>query len=386
MKLDLNFNPLGFYRISNDYTFDYPTNIIKHINSFYIGITSSSSNICKLFKLNSSFLKTDSLQFTSVNNPSTIEEIRFSGSNIIVNGNNIETAGVAKITLDTSLNILDVYQLNNISTYTLGQCSGTISVYPNWPKIIPISDYKEFVTGHSYMANSPIPLCDFEYGIVNAILTNSNQVLAYNLKKTPNKTVTYMDKTNYLDYKYNNVVTVGNIGHNYQSSKLLQGQPTQIYVNRTDTSGNIIWEKVYGGDMYYRPMSIVLSSDSGCMISGIRYDSANTAYPDVGESFLLKLDKNGNNLLSGIRENDSALLKYHKCFPSPANDYVCFDVPKEDNYEVNIYNLTGELVKYIGSYKNKLPLNILDLEFGIYSYVLKSDGYSVAGKFGIYIH
>jgi hypothetical protein len=382
MKTDLNFYPVAFSSVSYSMQADIPTNVVSVGNRFYLGNTAYSNNQCKIYKLNLSFQKIDSITFSVSPNYSTIEELSVSGDSIIVSAFNIISSDVvSKITIDTSLNILNNFPLNNLGTYTLGQCSGTYIMTPFHTKIVPLTATKIFVAGSSNVATSPVPLCDLQNGIINSILSFSNTVIINNVKKVPGKAVTYMDQTNWLDHKYNSIITVGNIGHNYQSNALLQGQATSIYVNKTDSTGNIIWERTYGGDMYYRPMSIKFTADTGCLIAGIRYDSVNTTYPDIAESFLLKLDKNGNNAFVGIAEHGKLNFNYHQCYPNPANENIYFDLPLQEKIEIKIYDAFGNDVLTLKEYQNLTGLEISGLPKGIYFYKIKTLYTSYSGKF-----
>lgn len=89
---------------------------------------------------------------------------------------------------------------------------------------------------------------------------------------------------------------------------------TDLWVVKTDNSGNIIWQKSYGGSVSecYDDSEISQTSDGGFVIGGIAYSnngdaSGNHSY-NTGDAWAIKLDRLGNKL-------------WHRCFGGTAEDY-----------------------------------------------------------------
>jgi hypothetical protein len=142
-----------------------------------------------------------------------------------------------------------------------------------------------------------------------------------------------------------------------------------------------MWEKTYGNDMYYRPISIIITQDSGCLISGMRYDSANTAYPGIAENFLLKLDKNGNNPIIGIKKYGESNYRSFTFYPSPAKEKIVFDFPLQESIDLIIMNILGEEIMEIKNYQNLDDVDIRHLLPETYIFRAKTKNGFYTGKF-----
>jgi hypothetical protein len=66
-----------------------------------------------------------------------------------------------------------------------------------------------------------------------------------------------------------------------------------VYLIKTDTNGNLLWQKTYGGPDWDVGFSLALTSDGGYIITGERHPSS--AYY-LGDVYLIKTDSNGNML------------------------------------------------------------------------------------------
>jgi hypothetical protein len=63
-----------------------------------------------------------------------------------------------------------------------------------------------------------------------------------------------------------------------------------IFLIKTDTNGNIIWAKTYGGTGYEKAFSVQQTSDGGYIVAG----STSSFGVGGGDLFLIKTDANGN--------------------------------------------------------------------------------------------
>ena len=279
------------------------------------------------------------------------------------------------ITMDTTLSVVNTYNIDSL-TYVNPGCLSNIGVRNYSFKVLPISNQKKIILGNfPAVFNSN---CDSRDALVHSILNNNNQILNTNLISNPNYGIDYLDNTNFAELKNNTIYTISNINYNFQSPLLIQPQKTAIKITKLDTSNNIIWSREFGNDMFYRSVSITTTLDSGCLVSGIRYDST-TMYPNVVENFILKLDKNGNNQTTLIKEYD----KYtnHKCFPNPTNDLLYFDIPFLLKYKLEFYSLNGELLFSNSDYGNLDPISTKSLASGMYFYKINTSNKTYSGKF-----
>lgn len=72
------------------------------------------------------------------------------------------------------------------------------------------------------------------------------------------------------------------------SSRTLWGEDSDIYLQKVDSNGNMLWNKLYGSDNYSDvARSVVQTSDSGFMITG---------YKDFFGMYLLKTNQYGDSL------------------------------------------------------------------------------------------
>ncbi len=76
------------------------------------------------------------------------------------------------------------------------------------------------------------------------------------------------------------------------------------WIIKLDASGNKVWDKLFGGDDYDRPLSVVQTADGGYMVAGDCNSSANGDVSGTNHGdwdfWLLKLDAAGNKLWDKI--------------------------------------------------------------------------------------
>jgi hypothetical protein len=80
-------------------------------------------------------------------------------------------------------------------------------------------------------------------------------------------------------------------GTNLEYEPKMQGD---IYLIRTDATGQVLWEKTYGGEGYQSGRTVFQTTDGGLLISGPTA-SSEARGTDI---FLLKVDRDGNELWS----------------------------------------------------------------------------------------
>jgi hypothetical protein len=98
------------------------------------------------------------------------------------------------------------------------------------------------------------------------------------------------------------------------------------------------------------------------------------------ESFLLKLDANGNVNGVGIQEQEN-IFEQVKCYPNPAGDKLFFDIPFTKARRIEIYNAFGQLVLAKDNYENGSEVNITALKMDLYTFKIATNSTILHGKF-----
>lgn len=116
--------------------------------------------------------------------------------------------------------------------------------------------------------------------------------------------------------------------------------------------------------MHYRPRSVIHTLDGGCLVSGLRYDASRTPQP-VLESFLLKLDANGNFDPVSVEESISttSLIRY---YPNPSSNVLNFNFSLEEVYSISIFDVFGKEVMRRDHIKGNEKIDIKGLNNGLY--------------------
>ncbi len=117
---------------------------------------------------------------------------------------------------------------------------------------------------------------------------------------------------------------------------------SDIYVVKTDASGNVLWSKTFGRSRNDFASAIKQTSDGGFIIVGsTQIDSLNF---DV---FIVKIDSLGNSLFTSL-ENDAPPLYGIAAFPNPFSLETALHVNQNlKSASLTLYNLLGQAVKQI---------------------------------------
>ncbi|MCC6181030.1 MAG: T9SS type A sorting domain-containing protein [Bacteroidia bacterium] len=371
LKLDSFFNTIDVKTLNiSPSTIELPSNVIKINNSFFVSVKNQINNELKLYKLDTQLNKRDSITFSG--NQNIIELKETYDRKILISGYGfppISVSGSQKIVVDTLFNIVNIYNLDSLTYVIAGGsvvtgCSSQISIDALYFKILPISHTKNYLIGQYdvvYNAN-----CDSKKNLIHSVIDHSNQIINSKIIGDSTRDVRYADNINYACYNNGSIYTVA--AESY-TGQILQNNNTNILVIKSDTLGNLIWTKKYGDNMFYRPVSIIQTLDSSLLISGIRYDYQNTTFLNIAQGFILKLDKDGNPIMTGVKQYSSETFNEINCYPNPAYNTLFIDVPFEKEYTLLIYNLLGEIVFSKENYKNQTEIDIHHLLSG--AYVLK---------------
>ena len=202
---------------------------------------------------------------------------------------------------------------------------------------------------------------------VNAIKVGSpNQKYSSHTQGSPNSTFRFGSIYNVL-YCDREMYFVPPKIHNY------------FNVHKIDTAGNLIWSKYFGGDRWYRPTGIYAANDSGVVVSGMRYDTLNPAVVGAAEGFIMKIDKDGNQVMVNVIEIQKKITS--RVYPNPATSEIYIELADDAKYELKIYDTQGKEVMTVQQFTRTKKLAVSHLTKGVYVYTLKSNEKFGSGKF-----
>ncbi len=154
---------------------------------------------------------------------------------------------------------------------------------------------------------------------------------------------------------------------------------TDLYIIKTDGSGNELWSRTYGSYNDESASCVRPVDDGGYIISG-----STNSYSNDREVYLLKIDRQGGfspvTSTTNIAPQDFRL---EQNYPNPFNSQtmIKYHLSKDTHIHLKIYNIRGQLVsiivnKYQRSGSYNVLFNMNDLPSGLYFYQLKMDNIS----------
>ncbi len=119
-----------------------------------------------------------------------------------------------------------------------------------------------------------------------------------------------------------------------------------LYLLHTDLDGDSLWALNYGGAGYEIGYTVFTTNDDGYVACGLT-DSFGTGMSDA---YLVKTDKNG--LITGIDENPSGTDQI-RIYPNPVSEHATieFNLVKEANVKIIVFNCLGQQVS--------MPVNLI---------------------------
>ncbi len=190
---------------------------------------------------------------------------------------------------------------------------------------------------------------------------------------------------NYPDYGLS-VIRTPDGGYIITGATLSYGAGSwDVYLLKIDSLGNTLWTKTYGGGEGDEGWFLSPTSDGGFIITGYT-ESYGAGHADV---YLIKTDSLGN--VSGVREPDNYILPrtfiLSQNYPNPFNSSteISYTLPKDSQAKIEIYNILGRKVATLVDGKQKAGIrsvrwNAQELGSGIYLCRLKAGEYSKTMK------
>ncbi len=156
-----------------------------------------------------------------------------------------------------------------------------------------------------------------------------------------------------------------------------------VYLIRTDASGDTLWTRTYGGIGDDWGYSVIPCSSNGFAITG--YTGFGAGSIDV---WLLRVnDQPVNDINDEPKEQVPQSYSLEQNYPNPfnPNTTIRFSIPEPGIVQIKVFDLLGKEIKTLlneykqtGSYE--VDFEAGDLPGGIYLYRMKSSGYLVTKK------
>ncbi|HQO10670.1 MAG TPA: T9SS type A sorting domain-containing protein [Clostridiales bacterium] len=156
----------------------------------------------------------------------------------------------------------------------------------------------------------------------------------------------------------------------------LGGPDSYSWLIKTDSEGNVIWEKTFGPEYENneRLHSVQQTTDGGYIIAGYT-DAQGAGGKDM---WIIKTDENGTEIESPFLPQNTEL---YQNYPNPFNPTttISYALSQAGQVELSVYNLNGQLVNTLVNCKqdkgiHKADFDAGDLTSGLYIYSLKVDG------------
>ncbi len=142
------------------------------------------------------------------------------------------------------------------------------------------------------------------------------------------------------------------------------------YLVKFDEEGTIIWEKQYygafGGQHKNEFYDIVEMADSSLVLCG-ESTKFSEDFPQRG--WLVGLDKNGNldSMTVDVRMVETRSEVSLTAYPNPVDDFLTLELTNENIERVELYAVTGQLVRSEIVRGTRVELSVVDLPVGVYS-------------------
>ncbi|MEZ5195772.1 MAG: T9SS type A sorting domain-containing protein [Bacteroidales bacterium] len=135
-----------------------------------------------------------------------------------------------------------------------------------------------------------------------------------------------------------------------------------------DSNLNLTGMKVYGGDHRYWFNNLIITSDGGCLMTGIVPDY-NGSYNDNG--YIIKVMP--EDIITNAEETPISIDRDVMVYPNPFGNEILFQTVRK-NLTFDLYDLTGNIIltgDIVAHTESKISTNALN--HGIYFYTIRDD-------------
>ncbi len=157
---------------------------------------------------------------------------------------------------------------------------------------------------------------------------------------------------------------------------------TDIWIVRTDSVGNELWNRTYGGSGYEVATSIQPLPDGGFIVAGIT--SSFNAW--VCDPYLIRIAADGTTISEEHRSLPSSFALAQNS-PNPFNSQtrITFNLPQPGQVSLRLFDILGRERAVLASGmmnvgRHDVDLNGNDLPSGVYIYRLEANGQSLSRK------
>lgn len=222
--------------------------------------------------------------------------------------------------------------------------------------------------------------CDVETKITT-VLATSDSILKVNFHGVDQYRNQQFGQSNCAALRGGYIFAVGYAIQTLTTYIQPQNAASKLVLTKTDTAGTVIWEKLYGGDLYYLPLSLAATVDGGVVVTGFMYDPLNPKVQGAGEGFVMKFDSEGEPVMVSVSEEGKIFPRLIRAYPSPAHDNIQFSVLRPGPYTIRIFDISGVKVSEEKDRSGLSPVDISGLPPGTYIYQINTTQSIFHGKF-----
>ena len=159
-------------------------------------------------------------------------------------------------------------------------------------------------------------------------------------------------------------------GSNYDTTIVENTGVFTGFLVKFDDEGTVLWEKQYygafGGSHKNEFYDIVEMADSSLVLCG---ESTKNSEDFPQRGWLVSLDKNGNldSLTVDVKMVEVRSEVSLNVYPNPADTYITLELMNENMERVELYSLTGQLIRWEEVQGRRVEISVEDLPAGVYS-------------------
>jgi hypothetical protein len=155
-----------------------------------------------------------------------------------------------------------------------------------------------------------------------------------------------------------------------------------VWLLKTNTDGELLWSETFGGTGIDKGYSVEITGDNSFLIMGKTKSYGAGDY----DAWLIEYERTATAVLDSDEMPPGGFVLYRN-YPNPFNPVtrIGFNLPVSGRAELSVYNLLGEKVaaiidKHLSAGRHEFDFNASGLPSGIYFYLLRSGGYREVKK------